>query len=72
MRPLAGSASLDRDLRRLYRSRVVSAAHMAGQDLTLAIATGVGLAAAVGFRLTVHLVRRLFRRERPADSSGVR
>lgn len=53
MPPLFGTASrmLDSELCRLYRSRVVSVPHIAGMDLTLAIAMGVGLAAAAGFRV---------------------
>ena len=44
-------APLDSDGGRFYRSRVIPVPHVAGFDLAVAIAMGVGLAAAVGFRV---------------------
>jgi Domain of unknown function (DUF4126) len=44
-------APLDSDGGRFYRSRVIPVPHEAGFDLAVAIAMGVGLAAAVGFRV---------------------
>ena len=47
----ARASRLDRSPGRIYGSRVNSVPHLAGLDLATAIAMGIGLAAAVGFRV---------------------